>query len=149
MTRRKILPPTYLYGAIGLMVALHLIAPITTLLDGLAVLTGLIPLVIGVVINLLADRAFKQHATTVKPFEQSSALVTGGVFRFSRNPMYTGFVLGLVGIALLLGSLSPWLVVIGFVPVMETAFIRAEEAMLEQRFGEAFRAYQQQTRRWL
>lgn len=50
-----------------------------------------------------------QAGTTVKPFQESTALITDGVFRLSRNPMYLGFVLVLTGIATLLGSLTPWL----------------------------------------
>lgn len=149
MSHSKILPPTYLYAAIGMMVILHLLMPGGRLLSGPLVLLGLIPLVTGVVFNLLADRAFKQQDTTVKPFDEASTLVTTGVFRVSRNPMYLGFVLGLIGIALLLGSAVPWLVIPVFVILINRRFIRTEEAMLEARFGPSFRDYTRRTRRWI
>lgn len=65
------------------------------------------PLIFGVALNISADRMFEQHKTTVKPFEESTALVTDGVFRFSRNPMYLGMVLILSGVVLLAGSTTP------------------------------------------
>ena len=88
---------------------------------------GVVPIAAGVWLNLAADRAFKERRTTVKPFERSSALVTDGVFEISRNPMYLGMVLILVGVALLLGALSPFLVTAGFAAIVETRFIPVEE----------------------
>ena len=109
---------------------------------------GLIPFVLGNVLNALADQAFKQHETTVKPFAESTYLVTDGVFKLSRNPMYLGFVLILVGIAMLLGSLTPWIGVIVFPGLMQYRFIRIEETMLEAQFGNNWLEYKQKVRRW-
>lgn len=149
MSGKRMLPPAYLYAAIGLMILLHLAVPGPRLLAMPLALLGFLPLVLGVWINLLADRAFKQQGTTVKPFQESSALVTTGVFRLSRNPMYLGFVLGLIGIALLLGSLTPWIVIPVFAVVVDIVFIRVEEEMLRARFGQAFLEYKRATRRWV
>jgi protein-S-isoprenylcysteine O-methyltransferase Ste14 len=85
----------------------------------------------------------------VKPFEESTTLVTNGVFRLSRNPMYLGFVLLLAGLVMLLGSTTPWFVVIIFPIVMEMRFVRAEEAMLEARFGDSWLQYKRSVRKWL
>jgi len=144
----KLLPPTYLYSAIGLIVVLHVLLPGAQVLHFPWRYLGIIPLILGSAFNLMADRSFKQHNTTVKPFEESAFLVTEGVFRFSRNPMYLGFVLLLAGIALLLGSITSWIVVAVFPFLMEWRFIRIEEAMLEARFGEVWLAYKQGVRRW-
>ncbi len=84
---KKILPPTYFYGAIASEIALHFLLPVQQLLAFPWRLIGLIPLVIGIALNLLADKQFSRGNTTVKPFEESSVLVTTGVFRISRNPM--------------------------------------------------------------
>ncbi|MEJ2055043.1 MAG: isoprenylcysteine carboxylmethyltransferase family protein, partial [Calditrichaceae bacterium] len=99
--------------------------------------------------NLLADRAFKIKKTTVKPFEESSVLITTGVFRISRNPMYVGMVMILVGTAILLGSLSPYLVIIIFITLMQIKFIHTEEKMLNTKFTEAWQNYKNRTRPWL
>jgi protein-S-isoprenylcysteine O-methyltransferase Ste14 len=112
-------------------------------------LLGLLPLAFGVLLNLVADRAFQQAHTTVKPFFQSSSLVTEGAYQVSRNPMYLGFALVLIGIAILLRSLVPYLVVAAFVLLIDRVFIRVEEQMLADQFGGQWEAYRKKTRRWI
>ena len=146
---KKALPPTYFLGAIVLAVALHFLQPLRQLLDFPWRLMGLVPLVIGILRNLEADRRFKKHDTTVKPFEKSDFLVTGGVFGFSRNPMYLGMTLILLGAALLLGSLTPFAVVIVLPILLDRMFISPEEKMLEDTFGGQFREYRERVRRWI
>ena len=85
----------------------------------------------------------------MRPFEESAALVQSGVFRLSRNPMYLGFEAVLLGIALLFGTASPWLVVAVFPFVIERVYIRVEERMLEDRFGEEWLRYKARVRKWL
>jgi protein-S-isoprenylcysteine O-methyltransferase Ste14 len=63
--------------------------------------------------------------------------------------MYLGFVLILGGIAALLGSASPWLVVAGFAVLMDRTYIRVEESMLRAHFGEEWTAYKKAVRRWV
>jgi protein-S-isoprenylcysteine O-methyltransferase Ste14 len=92
---------------------------------------------------------FDRAGTTIKPFEESSALVTTGPFRVSRNPVYLGMVLGLLGVAVLAGSLSPFLVIPLFAVLIDRRFIQAEEAQLERTFGASYVAYKSQVRRWL
>jgi protein-S-isoprenylcysteine O-methyltransferase Ste14 len=149
MQARRALPPTYLFVALAGMVLLHLLLPVLKLVNYPWNLLGVIPLVMGSVLNLIADAAFKKAQTTVKPFEESAALITSGVFRVCRHPMYLGMVLILLGIAILLGSLSPLLIVAIFAVLMERVFVRVEEVMLEQRFGAAWSAYKAQVRKWI
>jgi len=146
---KRILPPTYLLGAIILMVAFHFLCPLRQISYFPCTLVGIVPLTVGIVLNLLADRSFKRHSTTVKPFQESRVLVTHGVFRISRHPMYLGMVLILVGIAMLLGSASAWAIVVAFGVVFDWFFIRAEERMLAETFGAAFEQYRKRVRRWL
>ena len=63
--------------------------------------------------------------------------------------MYLGFVLLLAGMAMLLGSLTPWIAVSVFPFLMEMRFVRAEETMLETRFGDSWLQYKQGVRKWL
>ena len=111
--------------------------------------SGLVPLAAGVVLNLNADRLFRKHGTTVKPFEQSSALITSGAYRFSRNPMYLGMIMILVGVGVLMGSLSPFTLIPVFVIIMDKVFIASEERMLDRRFGDDWRNYRARVRRWI
>ncbi len=149
MSRRKILPPTYFYAAIGLMVALAVLLPGARVLPVPWNFLGLVPLIAGVGIAFWAEREFKHYGTTVIPFEQSSVLVTSGAFQYTRNPMYVGFILALAGIALLLGSLTPFLVILVFAVLITAVFIRAEERMLQEEFGQEFQEYRQKVRRWI
>jgi protein-S-isoprenylcysteine O-methyltransferase Ste14 len=146
---KTLLPPTYFLASLGLMAALAFALPLVHILSWPWRVLGAAPIAAGVWLNLAADRAFRARGTTVRPFERSSALVSDGVFRISRNPMYLGMILILLGVATLLGSLSPFLVAAGFAAIIETRFIRVEERMLAETFGEAWRAYCRRTRRWL
>lgn len=143
------LPPAFLGLALVAMAALHLVLPAARLIPFPFTLVGLVPLAIGIALNLVADYAFKARGTTVKPFEQSSALVTDGVFAITRNPMYLGMALLLMGVALLLGTLTPFLVVGLFVVLIDRRFIAVEERMLAETFGEEWQAYRRRVRRWL
>jgi protein-S-isoprenylcysteine O-methyltransferase Ste14 len=131
------------------MIVFHFLIPLAKVIPLPWTVLGLLPLACGVVINLIADKAFHKADTTVKPFQESSSLITEGVFRYSRNPMYLGFLLILIGVALLFGSLSPWIIIPLFVVLMEVVFIRVEERMLEEKFAQAWLVYKNKVRRWI
>ena len=149
MKSTKIMPPTWMLIAIIAMLALNFLLPVAKIIPTLWNLSGLIFLVSGITLNLIADRAFHRVGTTVKPYQESSDLVTSGVFQLSRNPMYLGMVLILIGVAVLLRSLSPLLIVIPFAILIDQIYIRVEEQMLTEKFGAKWQTYKQQTRRWL
>jgi len=149
MAREKPLPPVFLLIALLLMPVLHFLIPVRQIVRFPANLGGLIPTAIGVLLNFAADGLLKRKQTTVKPFQESSALVTTGVYGSTRHPMYLGFVLILLGAAVLFGSLGPFAVVAVFPLVMEAAFIRTEERMLAARFGDQWLAYKARVRRWI
>lgn len=149
MKALNITPPVYLFLSLGIILLLHFLLPGMRVLPFPWNLSGLIPLALGIVMNLVADRSFKKNKTTVKPLEESTALIRDGVFRISRHPMYLGFVLILLGIAALMGSLTPYLIVFGFAIFMQIVFIKFEEAKLEETFGEAWLGYKKKVRQWI
>ena len=149
MKSTKIMPPTYMLIAMLLMIFLNFVLPIMTIIPNPWSLLGIIPVVLGVYVSVVTEKAFRDASTTVTPFEESSALVTDGWYRISRNPMYLGFVLVLVGIAVLLRSLSPFAVIPLFMAAIEIVFIKAEERMLSGKFGGLYLAYSKNTRRWI
>lgn len=149
MQERNIMPTAWLVIALLAMIGLHFLLPVSRVIPRPWNLLGLVPLVIGVILNLSADRAFKQAETTVKPFEESTALVTDGTFKISRNPMYLGFALILIGVAVLLGSVTPWMVLPLFIVLMDRAYIEVEERMMAEQFGHAWSRYTERTRRWV
>jgi protein-S-isoprenylcysteine O-methyltransferase Ste14 len=146
---KKLMPTTYLLIAILSCVTLHFLFPVLHIISSPWHLIGFLPILFGIWINLSADRSFKKVKTTVKPFEQSSTLIQDGVFRFSRNPMYLGFVAILLGISILLRSLSPYLVVVLFAIQMELVFVRSEEKMLRDKFGDQWEKYCFRVGKWL
>jgi protein-S-isoprenylcysteine O-methyltransferase Ste14 len=148
-TMKKLLPPAYVLTSIVLMVALHFLAPAARLIPSPWNFLGVIPLAVGIVINIVADTAFRRAGTTVKPFQASTSLLTTGVYRLSRNPMYLGLVLVVLGIAVVTGSLTPLVVVPIFALLLDRNFIAAEERMLEERFGAAWLEYKNRVRRWI
>ena len=103
----------------------------------------------GLAIVLAAIRGFARAGTRVEPWAPSSAIVSDGLYRFSRNPMYVGMAIVMLGLALILSSLSSLLMVIVGVLVIDRFVIRREEAYLEGKFGEDYRAYRRRVRRWL
>lgn len=143
------LPPTFFLGALIAMLALHLLLPVARFADGWWRLAGLAPLVGGAAFAAGPSRVFDRAGTTVKPFDEPSVLVTGGWYHVSRNPMYVGLVLILVGCAALLGTLGPVAVIPAFAWLLDRRFVRPEEAALEDAFGEEYRAYRARVRRWL
>lgn len=149
MKSTKIMPPTWMSIAIITMLILNFVFPMASVVPPLWNLMGLVFMSSGVILNLIADKAFHQVDTTVKPFRESSSLVTRGVFQISRNPMYLGMVLVLAGIAILLRSFSPYLVIIAFVILIDRTYVRVEEYMLAKKFGAAWDRYKSKTRRWL
>lgn len=149
MSNGKFLPPMYLFTAMAAMVLLNLFIPVQQLIFYPWNATGLIPLVFGAVLNMSADRAFTKNGTTVNPFEESRTLVTSGAFRYSRNPMYLGMVLILTGVAFLLGTLSPFIILPVFAITMDRVFIIDEEKKLDHRFGDQWKEYRANVRRWI
>lgn len=107
--------------------------------------------VAGALVALAGVLAFRRQKTTVNPFtpDQSSSLVATGIYRFSRNPMYLGFLLALFGWSLYLANWISALLLPAFVAYMNRFQIRPEERALEQRFGQQFLAYSRSVRRWL
>jgi protein-S-isoprenylcysteine O-methyltransferase Ste14 len=147
--RKKLLPPSYLFFSLLIMIGLHFVLPLLEVIHYPWSLSGLLPLLFGIVLNLIADQAFKRAGTTVKPFEESSALITGGVFHLSRHPMYLGMVLILLGVAMLMGTLTPFFVIPVFTLLIQNRFIAVEERMLEARFGADWVDYKARVRQWI
>jgi len=146
---KSINPPFFLLLSLLLTLILKWITPEASLVFPPWNLLGLLPLGLGISFNLLADRKFHTRQTTVKPEELSSCLITDGVFRYSRNPMYLGMVLVLLGFSILLYSWISFLVLPGFTALIHYRFIFPEEENLKEQFGEDWLAYQQKVPRWL
>jgi len=106
---------------------------------------------LGVGIALLGVRSFRRAGTTVNPLQPAAAsqLVVSGIYRRTRNPMYLGMLLLLVGWGVFLGNGLAFISAAAFIPLMNRLQIGPEERILTATFGPAFTAYQSAVRRWL
>lgn len=149
--KTRIPPPFIMLLAALLMWAFHRWMPLAQLVVSPWNRLGWLPAAAGIGIAVAAFARFQQAHTTVNPREPhtASSLVTDGVFRLSRNPMYLGLLLLLIGWALSLGSVSVWIVPALFVIVVTALQIIPEEQALEKLFGESYLAYRQRTGRWI
>lgn len=147
--KRRILPPVYLLLSLAAMAALHYFAPLLQLITPPWSAAGLGFIAAGVTIAAVAAFSFRRAGTPVIPFEPSTALVTGGLYRHTRNPMYLGMISVLIGSALLFGSLGAWLPVPVFILIIRNNFILGEERFLEEIFGGQYIDYKNKVGRWL
>jgi protein-S-isoprenylcysteine O-methyltransferase Ste14 len=146
---KKVLPPAYFLLALVVMVGLHAVFPAYRYWSFPLTVVGVLPLVVWILLNLVADREFKEEQTTVKPFEKSAVLTTKFPFSIGRHPMYLGMVLLLLGLALFFGTASSLLPVGGFAYIVNRVFVRGDEQMLAGTFGAEWERYQTRVRRWI
>ncbi len=142
-------PPVLLLVAVVLMVALHYVLPVARWLAWPWRALGALPIAVAVLVGFWGAVQFRRHDTTIIPFEQSTALIAKGPYRYSRNPLYISMTLILVGLWILLGSLSPVVVVPLFVWWISSRFIANEERHLEAQFGRTYLDYKTKVKRWL
>ena len=145
----KSIPPLWFFIAIAVQVSSHRFVPVGRDLAVPWNWTGALFVVLGIAFAVAANRQFMRAGTPVRPFEPMTAIVTGGIFAYTRNPMYLGMTAVLAGIALLLGSLAPLVVVPLFVLFITFGFIRHEERVMEEAFGDEYVSYKRRVRRWL
>ncbi|WP_296653405.1 isoprenylcysteine carboxylmethyltransferase family protein [Paraburkholderia sp.] len=147
----RIPPPIVTLIAAALMWALHRWVPMSICFAAPWNLLGVLPALAGIATAAAAVRRFRRAQTTTNPLNpgKASHLVTDGVFRFSRNPMYLGLTLFLTGWAIWLGTASPWFIVPLFVIFITVAQIRPEEQALGQIFGEEYADYRRHVSRWI
>jgi protein-S-isoprenylcysteine O-methyltransferase Ste14 len=147
--KTKMLPPIWLAIALIVMALLHWLAPIGRLIPRPWNWLGIVFIIAGVALAVSGAGLFRRHNTGVVPFSPATRLVTEGPYRFTRNPMYLGMVLLLIGAATMFGTLSPWLVIPIFAWWIDRRFIAQEEVMLAEVFGEDYLRFKQRVRRWI
>lgn len=106
---------------------------------------------LGAALALAGVIAFRDRRTTVNPLtpSASSSVVTGGVYRISRNPMYLGFLFALAGWAVYLSNAGAALLLPAFIAYMTRYQIKPEERALLAKFGSEFEQYMSRVRRWI
>lgn len=114
------------------------------------VMGGLL-IALGLSIDLICTFNFFRAKTTINPLkpDNTSSLVTTGLYRYSRNPMYLGLLIILLGWTLIQGNVLGLIIVALFVTSITQIQIKPEEIALEKKFGEEFKRYKTAVRRWI
>ena len=134
--------------AIALQLAVHLSFPRGSFTPAF-ILTGIILIILGIAIIILARQEFTQHSQPTAPGRPTSKVVTTGIFSISRNPIYLGIVCFLVGISLAFNL--PWVLIL-LLPaliVCHYILIAPEERYLTAKFGEEYFRYTATVHRWI
>lgn len=154
MTQRDrpaiVAPPPLLYlAALALVIALQWLWPLPIPDHVVTAWIGWAALVAGLVLNLWGVRSMNRARTPINPYRPAETIVTTGAFRLSRNPLYVGLDLVLLGLTLVLNSLWGIGVFVVVLIVMHYGVILPEERYLEEKFGEAYRRYRGAVRRYV
>ena len=145
-------PPFWFLLLLAAGAFLHWLIPADRFIEPQTATYGLGALLIGagIWLNLWTDRIFKTKNVDVKPLAPvNRTLVTGGPFRFTRNPMYLGMLCILLGTAVCLVSPMLCAAAIAFFVVIDRTFIAFEEGKLHRQFGIGYDAFANRVRRWI
>lgn len=147
----KIPPPLVFLAAIVATYGLKRLVPALRVDIGILMNIGLALAMLGMLLALLAVAEFLRQKTTVNPHrpDKTTALVTGGVFALSRNPMYLALALISAGTVLMQAAPIGLVFVAGAIWFITRYQIIPEESALSQTFGEDFAAYRTRVRRWI
>ena len=149
LTREKgPMPPVIILIAILFQIALHKLLPIMIIfekMDWIGIVMGFL----GFFIFTGSALLFRINKTTMIPFQDPSFLITNGIYKYTRNPMYLGMLFVQFGIAIYFGSISPFIIPFLFIPIMNSRIIQHEEVMLEKQFGESYIIFKNSVRRWI
>jgi len=144
-------PPIILVFFIGIVLGLDAFSPFDLLLGQSSFVVAITFGGVGALISVLGVLQFRQQQTTINPhtIDKASALVTGGIYRFTRNPMYLGMLMVLIGVVCFSKDAMGLLAIAGFIVSLNRLQIVPEERALREMFGAAFDAYCVRTRRWI
>jgi len=143
------LPPVIFGINLALGLLIHAIFPLHLLPQKPALWLGVLLILVSIPIVVSAVRELNRAKTTFDSRKPTTAIVTDGAFRFSRNPMYLSATLLYLGIALSVNSLWMLLLILPLTVVIQWGIIEREEKYLEQKFGKAYLRYKAQVRRWI
>lgn len=147
--RVVLLPPIVVILLIVAMWFLHERIPLGGLVPVPFNRVGVVSIVAGFLIANHHARMFRRVGTNINTFDSPGKLVTEGLFARSRNPMYLGMLMVLIGVASLLGSIAPWIGPIAFFALADGFYIPTEEKAMTDRFGERYAEYRRRVPRWL
>lgn len=142
-------PPLIFLTFLLFAAALHLVSPFPLMAEWLRPVLALPALACGILLMLSAVRRFRDAGTNIPTPMPTLRLVTGGVYRYSRNPMYLSLSLIYLGFAAGLNSLWALLLFLPLQLILHVGVILREEAYMAEKFGLAYQRYRARVPRWL
>ena len=128
---------------------LNVITPVNTIEVYTSALGATIIAITGFAIMMIGWWQFKQRGVAICPTEKTASLITNGIYRHTRNPMYLGLTLILIGVAMTAGTLTFYIAAAAFFAIIHLRFCPYEEAKLRTAFGQEYIVYSSQVRRWI
>ena len=146
---KKLLPPHLFLICCAAMIICTFLFPLGAYLSAPWNKLGFIFLFSGLAMIRNIQALFKKEQTEVNTFKTPQKLVTTGLFRYSRNPIYFGFCIALFGVAILLGNYIAFDGFLAFIIAVNLWYIPFEEAEMEKQFGQDYLNYKKKVGRWL
>ena len=142
-------PPRIAFALLAISIGLWYFSPTYTLLYIPYKLVASVSVIAGFTVMILAWLQFKRSDAAVCPTAKTSQIIMNGMYRYSRNPMYLGMLLMLLGAAFIMGTIPSMLSPAVFFLIIDKIFIPYEEDKLQSSFGDSYNEYMMATRRWL
>ena len=146
---KRIIPPVLFLLCVALMIGIRTLIVIQNVVSAPFNYTGIALILLGLTMTVGVRKRFSQANTEIHTFKKPRKLITNGLFGISRNPIYLGFTVSLIGVWILLGTLLPIAGCIIFILVTNYWYIPYEERTMEQTFGNEYKVYQSKVRRWI
>lgn len=146
---KKVIPPALFLVCAFLIVGVSILIPEIIFLQPPISYIGIILIIVGLAITVRIRKMFDLIDTEIHTFKKPRQLVQTGFFKISRNPIYLGFTISLVGVWILTGNLIGIIGILIFSLISNFWYIPYEEKIMEKEFGEDYRIYKSKVRRWI
>ncbi len=144
-----IFPPLLFVCTIALSVAIGYIFPVALLPFSIALIAGIFLLIIAIMILRRSVKALANHKTTVNPSGATTAIVTSGIYKHTRNPIYISFTLIYISVLVMTNAWWGFLLLIPLLIIVQKGIVEREEKYLIQKFGDQYLKYKNKVKRWL
>lgn len=142
-------PPRIAMVILGVAAIWHWLVPLQPVRLFMSTHVAIALFAFGFGVMMWAWWQFQRHEVAICPTDRTDYVITDGVYRFTRNPMYLGMILMLFGVAAYVGSLPFYIAAIVYFVLIDRTFCPYEENKLADAFGEQFDVYRSKVRRWI
>lgn len=146
---KRLLPPVFFLLCVIAMVIAYYFFPVVQIFSWPTKLFALLPMAIGIGLAIAGKRQFAKEGTNINTFVDAEKMITSGLYAYTRNPMYLGFVIAAFSLAILTGGLISLVIALIHCVVVDRWYIAFEESRMTVLFGDAYDNYKNKVRRWI